>query len=407
MFDIGNAFLNIRYAIYGLIRAALASVLDLFGSMTDGLINASLRTENALQTGAISTDMIERIYYYIYGAAVTLVVLKFLWKGVQIYILWRDGDSENSPQSMIIGACMSLVVCLAFPALYNIAVDFTVSMGDEITGIIGGEWLSAGDAVLGSAAVHVDTDEVYGESIEIFDRMFQYADIDGDGTISYSEAADYIETKDADPFSYAFYTFYNYFSQTLKSSSRTDWPVIVQEIFSDRESAIETIYSIELEWAREDAIEEETGSFDYYVALGRAWGETNLTLIAVATIVYVIIYAILYVKLLARGIEMLFLRCGLPIASIGLIDSDSGVFKSYTQIMLRQMATSIIQVVAMYLSLYVLMDGAVVNLIMGIAIALAGWRGPQLMAQILAPQKQGGGMAYKGMMLIQAARLLA
>lgn len=41
----------------------------------------------------------------------------------------------------------------------------------------------------------------------------------------------------------------------------------------------------------------------------------------------------MFCKLLGRGVEMLFLRWGLPLAAMGLVNSDGGIFPSYIQLM--------------------------------------------------------------------------
>ena len=47
--------------------------------------------------------MINQVFLTIYGFVFALMVLKFLWKGTNVYILWRDGDSEVSPFNMLVG----------------------------------------------------------------------------------------------------------------------------------------------------------------------------------------------------------------------------------------------------------------------------------------------------------------
>lgn len=77
------------------------------------------------------------LYWYIYGVVASFVILKFLWKGFSIYILWRDGDADSSPQGMLTGAIQATVFIVAFPALYNIMVDVTLEIGNGILSILG------------------------------------------------------------------------------------------------------------------------------------------------------------------------------------------------------------------------------------------------------------------------------
>ena len=112
-------------------------------------------------------------------------------------------------------------------------------------------------------------------------------------------------------------------------------------------------------------------------------------------LIYLIGYLWLYLKLIGRGIEMLVLRLGIPIAALGLVNSDSGIFPSYVQIILKQMATSIVQVALMYLSFRLAMRFTLTNILMGFAVLLVAFRTPVILSQVLSPQRQGGGVGQK------------
>ena len=45
---------------------------------------------------------------------------------------------------------------------------------------------------------------------------------------------------------------------------------------------------------------------------------------AIFGLVFVIVYFILYFQFLMRGLEILILRVGMPLACVGLIDNDKG-----------------------------------------------------------------------------------
>ena len=129
-------------------------------------------------------------------------------------------------------------------------------------------------------------------------------------------------------------------------------------------------------------------------SLSDALGTINLWGVLLLA-VYFIAYIALFARLIGRSFEMLLLRWGLPIAAVGLINSDGGIFPSYIQLIFKQFATSVLQVIAMYLSFYIAMDFSVSHVIMGLAIIGVAFRGPALLAQILTPQKQGAGVGPK------------
>lgn len=274
----------------GLIRDFFVDVINstvaaLNSALTD-LLGQMLKIESSIGVGVLSPGAISRMYQYIYTVALALLVVKFLFKGFSIYILWRDGDADASPQDMLIGAVQATVVAVAFPTLYDIMVAIVREFAETLINMIGLE-------AAGSMAFGIDTTMV---------------------------------------------TF---------------------------------------------------GLFEVIVVL-----------------VYLVIFLVLYIKLIGRGFELLVLRLGVPIACMGLIDSDYGVWKSYMQILYKALLTSVIQVVLLSLSLPVIETG---NFIMGVAIICAAFSAPVIMQQILVPTGRGGGLTqkiYTGTMAVRAFGML-
>lgn len=129
----------------------------------------------------------------------------------------------------------------------------------------------------------------------------------------------------------------------------------------------------------------------------------NLVIIASGTglfqsllcLIWAIMAIVLFVKMLGRGVELLILRLGFPIACLGLIDSDGGLFKGYVQIFFKTMATSVIQICLMSLSLAVVTDVGIFNLVLGIAMVGTAFATPTLMQSLLIPGRSGGGFGQK------------
>lgn len=85
----------------------------------------------------ISTKTFTAAYRYIYSIVIGLLILKFLWKGFSIYILWRDGDADNSPQDMLTGVGQALITSIAFPQLYNIIADIAGEFSERLMNVFG------------------------------------------------------------------------------------------------------------------------------------------------------------------------------------------------------------------------------------------------------------------------------
>lgn len=242
------------------------------------ILNGMLYVEKLTDTAVssiVTTSVISGLYQFIYAFAGGLLLLKFLFKGFEIYILWRDGDPDNSPQDMLIGGIEGTAVTLCFPYLYDIMAGATVYFA---TGIMDRLGLSAGTT-----------------SVAPFDVL----------------------------------------------------------------------------------------------------GFTGKTLfLLILLVVYLVLLVYMLIKLIQRGFELLILRLGVPIACMGLIDSDKGLFKGYMQTFFKTMFTSVIQINMMSLSLRVIVTPSFLNVISGIAIIATALGAPLLMQQMLIPTG-GGGLGQK------------
>ncbi|MCL1935034.1 MAG: DUF6102 family protein [Defluviitaleaceae bacterium] len=89
---------------------------------------------------------------------------------------------------------------------------------------------------------------------------------------------------------------------------------------------------------------------------------------------------VLYIKFMILGIELLILRIGFPIATIGLVDSDGGVFKGYIKKMIIVSFTVLMQVTILRFSLYLLEVG---HLFYGTSFIIVAMRAPKLLNEFI------------------------
>lgn len=239
--------------------------------MLEGMLKIETMGGGALAS-ILSEGKLSDLYSFIYLFACSLMILKVLFKGFEIYILWRNGDADNSPQDMLIGIVQAIVVIMAFPMLYSIMANATVYFADGIM-------TRFGLATSGSLAL----------------ADFQ---------------------------------------------------------------------------------------------------NKNIFLI-LCCMVYLIMALVLCAMLMKRGFELLILRLGVPLACLGLLDSDYGVFKNYTQILFRTLLTSVIQVTLFSLSMRVMNAPELFNIMLSIAILMTAFGTPVLMQQLLIPGSRGGGVTNK------------
>lgn len=272
-----------------IISSFLAGIINDAFQGIDGLLlgtlEGMLHVETILSDSfALSAGVFMNLYKFFYIFACSLVVLKFLFKGFQIYILWRDGDADSSPQDMLIGLLEAGITMALFPYLYEVMCEVTTWLTTTIMGRFG---------LVGSISLPSSTE------------------------------------------------------------------LVVQGLFT-----------------------------------------------IILLLIFLVMLLVLYVKLLRRGFELMILRLGIPIACLGLVDSDGGMFKGYMQTFFKTMFTTVIQLVLMSLALRVIVVIGIKSLLLGIAIISTAFATPVLMQQMLVPSNHGGGITNKIYAVSSIARMI-
>ncbi len=117
----------------------------------------------------------------------------------------------------------------------------------------------------------------------------------------------------------------------------------------------------------------------------------NIGFLLLLLIIYLICIIVFWFKALQRSVEMFILRMFYPLSCIGLIDSDGGLCKSTTKLIIQNILTVIIQVICFNLSLLLILNQ---NILFAIGAILAAINGPTLMQSLLVNTGGGNGM-YK------------
>lgn len=276
----------------GIVNNAFDFVTEYMTSYLTGVFHA----ENWVNSGTstiLTAQTINDAYTFIYVFACALVALKFIFKGFQIYILWRNGDADSSPREMLVGVAEAAVVMVAFPWAYERGVDVCLYLANGILG------------QLGLAEETIDVGAVAGKLSPI------------------RATADHL-------------------------------------------------------------------------------------IILAFLLVYVVLVFIIWIRLMKLGFELLVMRLGIPLAALGLIDSDMALFKNYIQVFFKVALTVIIQVALMLLSFRVVVIDTVKNVFPAIALITTAMGAPALLQQFLAPQSPGNGMqkVYTLAMIGQATKRL-
>lgn len=256
------------------------SLGELFSSLSNLALKEVLYIEHGV-LGSFPGFGNNRLYLFIATVACSLGVLKLIKKGFCIYILWRDGDPDASPQDLVTGTVSSVAIMLSFPYLYDILTDIVLWFSEEVIHLLG---LSTG------------------------------------------------------------FTF----------------PPIIR---------------------------------------------MDITAILL-TIIYIVMSVILFIQLMSRGVEMLVVRYGIPFACLGLIDSDGGVFKSYILVIFKIIFSSIIQILLLSMSFYLVNDGGIKNMICSIITLCFAFKTPSALNQFILPAMGSNalGKAHAAINIVQSVK---
>lgn len=108
---------------------------------------------------------------------------------------------------------------------------------------------------------------------------------------------------------------------------------------------------------------------------------------SITGLITVILFVILYVQFLVRGVEILILRLGFPIACVGLLESNSGIFQSYSQKMFKSVLTVIVQIILCKLGLALVFTG---HWFYAIATVMMALKTPSFLQEFMLTGNSGG-----------------
>lgn len=276
------------------LNSAVNEILTELENVMGNILHATFFIEQlpGLDQTILSTSSVNAACNTLYAFLVYLLTAKLIWKGIKVYILWRDGEAETPPGEMLLSAGFAFVVAVAFPLLYEIGVEIVEEILNSVTRAV----FSNGDLL----------------SV-------------------------------------------NYIS------------LVINAFFNIQALQFTTLL------------------------LG---------------LVYVILFIYLMFVMLKQGAELLVFRLGIPIAVLGLIDSDGGIWKTYSQTLFRQLAVALIRHFCLYLGTRLIVGLSSVGILVGIALEIVAIGMPAILSQFLSSQ-HGGGLAQKAQTIGVVVRLLA
>ena len=269
--------------LINLVMAILSGGLVYTDTMLEGIVGISLYADRYMNT-LLGTNGLTDCFNIFLSFGISLIVLKFLKKGFEQYILWTEGDADADPLLLLTGFFRALAIAVSFPTLYS--------------------WL--------------------GSVIE--DMSNKVVD-------------------------------------SISNGMKADYAAVVTSLNG-------------------------AGLFTVIVAL-----------------IFFICLFLLYIQFLMRGMEILILRIGMPIACVGLMDTDKGVFKTYIQKFFQSTLAVLVQIALAELGVALFLNS---HIFWGIAALRLAIKTPKFLQEfIIISGGQASGVmskAYQATRMVQTVR---
>lgn len=111
----------------------------------------------------------------------------------------------------------------------------------------------------------------------------------------------------------------------------------------------------------------------------------NLFSAILALVAFIMIF-LLYIQFIMRGVEMLILKLGFPLACVGLVDSDKGIFAPYMKKFFQSIATVIVQIALTKLAILLILS---TQLIQATAVLIVALRTPRFLSEFMLSTNHG------------------
>lgn len=145
------------------------------------------------------------------------------------------------------------------------------------------------------------------------------------------------------------------------------------------------------------------------------WGKANWTSLGIVPtifgLVFLIMVIIMEVKFMKRGIEVALMLVGMPLACVGLLDNDKGIFTPYLNQFSKLLITTLFQILVFKLAICLALtsniwEGNNIQIIWAIACMMLVYGIPTILQEFMIPRNQGGGVMMKAYSVGMMANLI-
>ena len=116
-----------------LIISIISSAEGLINSVFDNLMDTCFNAEaNLTQIVGVQILDFSEVKKIILTFSISLIILKFLKKGFDTYIMWTEGDQETLPTTFILYFIRAIVVALSFNTLYDWIINVAKDLANQL-----------------------------------------------------------------------------------------------------------------------------------------------------------------------------------------------------------------------------------------------------------------------------------
>ncbi len=268
--------------LIALISALLAAALNYVNNILNSIVPIALHAEQYMTT-LLGGSGFQQTFDVIFNFGISLIVLKFLKRAFDSYVLWQDGDPDADPINLVTKFLRAIVIAVSFPTMYDWLAKATEDMTNQILNSLSG---SLSDSFANSVMSMA--------SLNLFN--------------------------------------------------------------------------------------------------------------AVVSLVFFICFFFLYIQFLMRGMEILILRMGVPIACTGLMENDKGVFGPYIKKFFQSTMTVVVQISLAKMSVGLMINA---HVFWGIAAMMLALKTPKFLQEFMITTSAGGNpmnTVYHTTRLVQMAK---
>lgn len=132
-------------------------------------------------------------------------------------------------------------------------------------------------------------------------------------------------------------------------------------------------------------------------------------LFSILYIIVVILIIKIIIQLIKRSIELFILRIGVPIAALGFLNSDKGIWSIYVRKFAQEMITVVLQIFLFILGTEIFAtQKEIFPMLIGISILSASLKLPQFLSEIIVMPSQGNafGKIHSSLMIFNSVKSL-